>query len=78
MIDSDKCPGCGMIIGDSTGECGIFGSHDIPDLCEPCYLAEDDLIEQEGTNSPEHSDAIKKRLEGYRALMKAEGIPHAN
>lgn len=74
-MDNEKCPGCGILLTGAVGESGIFGSHDIPDLCEPCFLEEDDLIESEGTNSPTVSEAIKKRLEHYRAMMKSEGIP---
>lgn len=71
MTNNGKCPGCGQILNNTVGECAIYGSHDIPDLCEPCWLEEDALIDQEGTNDPDHSEPIKQRLEQYRSMMKS-------
>lgn len=64
---SGTCPNCGGKLGRCVGESSIYGSHDIGDLCEPCWLEEEDLIDSEGTNSPEFSDLIKGRLARYRA-----------
>lgn len=63
-----NCPNCGAFLGRTTGESSIYNPGKGPIiLCEECWLDEDDLIEQEGANSPEHSEAIRARLERYRA-----------
>ena len=59
------CANCCRYLGRSTGVSSIYRS-DGEILCEPCWLEEDDLIEEEGTNSPDYSEAIKVRLERYR------------
>lgn len=52
------CPSCrGPIYdGDCTGESGIYKSWNIPDLCEPCWLIEEEFVDQQGTN--DHPDIL--------------------
>jgi hypothetical protein len=73
-----RCPCCHYPLGNTRGESGIYGSDDVPDLCEPCWLAEDALIDQEGTNSPEWSDVIKERLAYYRRPLKPKFLRKAD
>lgn len=62
-----KCPNCKKPLGNCVGKSSIYGSKDVPDLCEPCWLDEEDLIDREGTNDPDGSDVIRERLEHYRS-----------
>jgi hypothetical protein len=62
-----KCPNCKKPLGNCVGTSSLYGSHDIGDLCEDCWLEEEDLIDEEGTNSPEYSEKIKARLAHYRS-----------
>jgi bacterioferritin-associated ferredoxin len=62
-----KCVNCLEQLGRSTGESQLYGSRGVGSLCEECWLAEDSLVEEEGTNAPEFSEAIARRLEHYRA-----------
>lgn len=64
---ADHCPRCSWIIfrGETRGESGIYGSSDIPDLCEPCFFDEEDEIEAAGTND------LPETLARYRANMRA-------
>ena len=66
-MSSDYCPRCSNLIrsGEVRGECGIYGSHDIPDLCEQCFFDEGDEIEQAGTND------LPDTLAWYRRNMAA-------
>jgi len=61
------CPRCSNLIlaGSTTGESGIYGSHDIPDLCEPCLHDEDEEIDAAGTNN------LPDTLAWYRRNMAA-------
>ena len=47
------CPRCCQPIyeGQTTGISGIYKSHGVRDLCEPCFLDEDRQIEDTGTNN---------------------------
>jgi hypothetical protein len=64
---NDYCPRCSKFIrnGETRGESSIYGSHDIPDLCEPCFFDEDEEIEEAGTND------LPKTLAWYRENMRA-------
>lgn len=64
------CPGCGILLGNEVGESSIYGSRDVTDLCSTCWLNEDDLIEEVGTNDPDSNDQIKNLLARYRANMR--------
>lgn len=46
------CPSCcGPIYsGDCTGESGIYRSGDVSELCERCFLIEEAIIDEQGTN----------------------------
>lgn len=46
------CPSCcGAIYGgECTGESGIYKAWDIPDLCERCFLIEEAIVDERGTN----------------------------
>lgn len=46
------CPSCCKAIhsGECTGESGIYKSYDVPDLCESCFLKEEAIIDERGTN----------------------------
>lgn len=68
---STLCPGCMTIKGNTVGESSIYGSKDIPDLCEDCWQYEDNMIDEEGCNSPEYSDRIADILKKYRSNMKS-------
>jgi hypothetical protein len=61
----DVCPRCRCLMhrGATVGESSIYGSHDVGDLCEPCFFEEDEEIEREGTNN------LPKTLEFYRRNM---------
>ncbi len=61
------CPRCSnkIFIGQPTGESQIYRSHGIPDLCEPCWMDEDDEIELAGTND------LPETLAWYRQNMRA-------
>jgi hypothetical protein len=63
----DFCPRCSNLIhrGEATDESAIYGSHNIPDLCEPCFLDEEVEIESAGTND------LPETLEWYRRNLKA-------
>ena len=63
----DYCPRCSNLIrsGEARGESAIYGSHDIPDLCEQCFSDEEEEIEQAGTNN------LPDTLAWYRQNMKA-------
>lgn len=61
------CPNCRRPLGNSVGESSLYGSHDVGDLCEDCWLDEEALIDEEGTNSPEWSEKIAARLAHYRS-----------
>ncbi len=65
----EYCPGCGCQLGNCIGTSSLTGSHDVTDLCEGCWLAEEDVIDEEGTNSPEFSEKIKMLLDLYRYNM---------
>lgn len=64
---SGFCPRCSTHIPSraTTGESQIYGSHDIPDLCEPCWMDEDEEIELAGTND------LPETLAWYRQNMRA-------
>lgn len=66
MSDGHTCPRCGRWIrwDAPSGESGIYGSSDIPDLCEPCWIDEDAEIERQGTND------LPEVLAGYRRNME--------
>lgn len=70
---SDFCPRCSNMIrrGDARGESAIYGSHDIPDLCEPCFFDEDQEIELSGTNH------LPETLAWYRENMFALALSRA-
>lgn len=61
-----KCPRCCLNIpeGACVGESGIYLSHDITDLCEKCFHAEDREIDEAGTNN------LPETLKRYRANMR--------
>ena len=64
---SHHCPRCTLWIADgkTTGESGIYGSHDVLDLCEPCFFAEEDEIEERGTNDlPDTLSAYRRNMNG--------------
>jgi len=46
------CPRCCEWIysGQTTGESGIYQSHGVSPLCEPCFFDEEAEQEREGTN----------------------------
>lgn len=48
-----NCPRCCGWRGSrsSSGQSGLYGSHDIPDLCEPCFFDEEAETEERGTNN---------------------------
>jgi len=47
----------------TTGESGIYRSHDVLELCEPCFFDEEAEIKEKGTND------LPETLERYRANM---------
>ena len=59
------CPRCNRPIyqGMTTGESGIYRSHDVLELCEPCFFDEEAEIKEKGTND------LPETLERYRANM---------
>lgn len=63
----DYCPRCSNLIrqGETRGESSIYGSHAIPDLCEQCFLDEDEEIEAAGTND------LPETLAWYRRNIAA-------
>lgn len=68
----DHCPRCMSLIqrGSGRGESQLYQSHDIPDLCEPCFFDEEAEVEERGTNN------LPDTLERYRqnmARLRAEG-----
>jgi hypothetical protein len=69
FVSDDWCAGCGSYIRHAreTGVSGLYfpGTKCIL-LCEPCFLAEDDAIEDAGTNN------LPERLSRYlRTLAEA-------
>lgn len=66
----NRCPGCCELLSGCRGTSSLYGSHDVSDLCESCWLDEEDLIEEVGTNAPEYSEAIAQRLALYRSNMR--------
>lgn len=46
------CPSCrgAISFNECTGESGIYRSGGIPDLCERCFIIEDAIIDERGTN----------------------------
>lgn len=65
-VFSHHCPRCTCAIfwGDATGVSGIYGSDDVDDLCEACFLEEDEQIDREGTND------LPQTLARYRQNMR--------
>jgi hypothetical protein len=59
------CANCGTDILNAkcTGVSSIYQSGGI-DLCETCYLMEDDLIDQQGTN------VLPERLKHYNKMLE--------
>lgn len=57
-----KCANCAKELrqGETTGESGIYSPHESFTLCEDCFLAEDALITELGSNN------LPDRLEHYR------------
>lgn len=49
---SHQCPRCCKNIyeGETTGQSSIYGSSDIPDLCESCFFAEENEIDIRNMN----------------------------
>lgn len=58
---------CDLTRAKSTGESGLYSPNRAFDLCEPCFLEEDRLIDEQGNNIPE-------RLERYRANVGAMSV----
>ncbi len=60
------CPRCCGWRGsrNSSGQSGLYGSHDIPDLCEPCFFDEEAETEEKGTNN------LPETLERYRENVR--------
>lgn len=56
------CPFCtgSISFGDCTGESGLYLSHGVSELCERCFLLEEAITDEEGTNN------IPDLLEKYR------------
>jgi hypothetical protein len=65
MPNYHDCLRCGGWRGPrtSSGQSGIYQSHDIPDLCEPCFFDEDAEIEEKG-----HND-LPETLAKYRQVL---------
>jgi hypothetical protein len=70
MIQNECCANCGCNLGrlKATGISGLYfpGNVDI-ELCESCFLLEDALIDEVGTNN------IPERLSHYLATIKRYG-----
>lgn len=60
---------CNIERGDSSGESGLYSPNRSFTLCEPCFFAEDEETEREGTNN------LPDRLEEYRKNMRLGPIP---
>lgn len=56
------CASCGVLIGRCSGTSSLYNPGRGVDiiLCEPCWLNEDDMIEETGTN--DHPDVVKRYL----------------
>lgn len=69
MRDCPYCPRCCAYIPEraTVGESAIYQSHDVSDLCEPCFFDEDREIEDRGTNN------LPDTLERYRQNMRSFG-----
>jgi hypothetical protein len=63
---SRECPRCGSWRGNlnAYGESQLAGSFWLSDLCEPCFLDEEEEIEAAGTNY------LPNTLNGYRAIKR--------
>lgn len=60
------CPSCreGIFSGECTGESGIYRSGGIPDLCERCFIIEDAVIDNAGTN--DLPEVLADYIKNYR------------
>jgi hypothetical protein len=60
-----RCHGCGEWVGKCSGHSAIYSSGGAL-LCDFCWIAEDELIEEVGTNDPDRSREIAALLARYR------------
>lgn len=66
----DYCPRCMSLIprGSGRGSSSIYQSHDIPDLCEPCFFDEEAEIDERGTNNlPDTLGRYRQNMQRLRA-----------
>ena len=61
------CPGCKKPLGHCVAESQIYGSSDIPDICETCFEIEEEIVDRVGTNDPSVSTELADILKTYRS-----------